>query len=106
MLESICSILVCLSRLQGESETGSEGSSEESSSSEESTEEEEEEEEKVKPTSKKVHTKTTTVPYLVCALHDSFCVSLETDCPLLTEEDRVKGHQAQGGDLSTDPGQL
>ena len=106
MLESICSILVCLSRLQDESETESEESSEESSNSEESTEEEEEEEEKVKPTSKKVHTKTITVPYLVCALHNSFCVSIETNCPLLTEEDRVKGHQAQGGDLSTDPGQL
>lgn len=98
---------MCLSRLQDESETESEESSEESSSSEESTEEEEEEEEeKVKPTSKKVHMETTTVLYLVYALHDSFCVSLETDCPLLTEEDRVKGHQAQGGDLSADPGQL
>ena len=41
------------------------------------------------------------------APHDLFCVTPETDCPLLlAEEDRVKRHQAQRGDRSTDPGQL
>ena len=100
--------VVRLSPPQDESETESEESSEESSS-EESTEEEEEEEEKVIPISKKVHRERTTVikPRLVYAPHDSFCVTPETDCPLLlAEEDRVKRHQAQRGDLSTDPGQL
>ena len=101
-------MLVCLSPPQDESETESEESSEESSS-EESTEEEEEEE-KVIPISKKVRRERTTVlikPRLVYAPHDAFCLSPETNCLLLlAEEDRIKGHQAQRGDLSADLGQL